>query len=180
MAGKDYRKGISLTQLFKTFPDEQAAQDWFESARWQNGRACPKCESDNTRSVKNAKPMPYWRTDCRSYFSVTTGTAMQSSRLPLRKWAIAICQMRTSLEGVSSMKLHRDLGITQKSAWYMARRIRKAMDSGDPMFGGSVEADESYFGGVEANKRESERSKRAGIVPGVHEARIRGFIRSGL
>ena len=143
MAGKDYRKGISLLELFEMFPDEQAARDWFESARWPNGRRCAKCDSENTRTVKNAKPMPYWCTDCRSYFSVKTGTMMQSSRLPLRKWAIAICQMATSLKGVSSMKLHRDLGITQKSAWYMARRIREGMDSGDPMFGGSPEADES-------------------------------------
>ena len=166
MAGKDYRKGISLIQLFDMFPDEQAARDWFEAARWQNGRVCGKCGSAETREVKNAKPMPYWCSDCRSYFSVKTGTVMQSSNLPLRKWAIAIYQMTTSLKGVSSMKLHRDLGISQKSAWHMAHRIREAMSAGDPLFGGSVEADESYFGGVESNKHESERSNPGGGVKG--------------
>ena len=110
MAGKDFRKGISLIDLFNMFPDEASARAWFEAVRWPDGRACAKCGSVNTSEVKNEKPMPYWCGDCRSYFSVKTGTVMQSSNLPLRKWAIAIYQMTTSLKGVSSMKLHRDPG----------------------------------------------------------------------
>ena len=155
MAGKDYRKGISLIELFEMFPDEQTAREWFESTRWPNGRACAKCGSVQTSPVPNEKPMPYWCSDCRSYFSVKTGTVLQSSKLPLRKWAIAIYQITTSLKGVSSMKLHRDLKIRQATAWHLLHRIREAMDGDDPLFGGPVEADETYFGGKEGNKHES-------------------------
>ena len=109
MAGKGYRTGISLMELLEMFPDEQAAREWFESVRWPNGRACAKCGSVQTSAVPNEKPMPYWCTDCRSYFSVKVGTVLQSSKLPMRVWAVAIYQVTTNIKGVSSMKLHRDL-----------------------------------------------------------------------
>ena len=82
---------------------------------------------------------------------------MESSKIPLRKWAIAIYQMVTNLKGVSSMKLHRDLKISQQSAWFMMHRIREAMSSDDPMFRGPVEADETYVGGLERNRHEVNR-----------------------
>ncbi len=155
-AGKSFREGVSLIQLFEMFPDEDAAREWFESARWPNGRVCARCGSERTREASHAK-MPYWCSDCRSYFSVKVGTVMESSKLPLRKWAIAIYQMTTSLKGVSSMKLHRDLKISQTSAWFLNHRIREAMDSGDPLFSGPVEADEIYIGG---NKHEDKKLRQ--------------------
>lgn len=111
--------------------------------------------------------MPYWCSDCRSYFSIKTGTVMEKSPLPLRKWVYAIYMHLTSLKGVSSMKLHRDIGVTQKTAWHMLQRIRKAFerDDDEPPFSGPVEIDETYFGGKRKNKSNAERKKAEGRGP---------------
>lgn len=130
-SGRSERKGISLLELMEMFPDEKAACRWFETIRWPDGeRFCPRCGCMNSCEVKNRKPMPYWCPDCRSYFSVKTGTTMQRSRLPLRKWVFALHLSTTNLKGVSSMKLHRDLRITQSAAWYMQQRIRAGWSLG--------------------------------------------------
>ena len=149
--GKSHRQGLSLTELFEMFPNESAAREWLEDVRWPKGeRYCPHCVVEGrSASVPNEKPMPYRCADCKKYFSVRTGTIMERSHIPLNKWVIALYLMGTNLKGVSSMKLHRDLKITQKSAWYMAHRIRDSWAEGHDLFQGSVEVDESYFGGKE-------------------------------
>lgn len=162
--GKAFRKGISLIELFKMFPDEEAATKWFEELKWGENReyfCCPRCGGmDKVRLVPSGRPMPYWCGDCRRNFSVRTGTVMERSKIPLQKWAIAIYLNVTNLKGVASMKLHRDLDITYKSAWFMGHRIREAMkDEGMQMFEGPVEVDETYIGGLERNKPESKRLK---------------------
>lgn len=158
MAGKSHRNGLTVFELFELFPDEGAAREWFEEVFWGQGRYCGHCGSGRTRPVKNEKPMPYWCTDCRSYFSVKTGTPLECSRLPLHKWVVAMYLMTTSLKGVSSMKLHRDLGVSQKTAWFMIHRIRKAWEEdGFVGFSGPVEADETFIGGLEGNKHSSKK-----------------------
>ena len=128
--GKHHREGISLMKLFKMFPDNSAAEKWFAKARWPEGTHCPHCESVNVQSGAAHKSMPYRcrERECRKRFSVRTGTCMEASNLGFQIWAIAVYLMSTSLKGVSSMKLHRDLGITQKSAWHLAMRLRKALE----------------------------------------------------
>ncbi len=156
--GKSHREGLTLIELMAMFPTEEAATKWFESVFWNGSRCCGKCGSLKTREVPKAKPMPYWCTDCRSYFSVRTGTAIARSNIPLRKWAIAIYLCLTSLKSVSSLKLHRDIGVSQPTAWFMLHRIREAwaQETGG-VFCGPVEADETYFGGVRKNMSKTRR-----------------------
>ncbi len=155
--GKAHRSGITLMQLADMFPDEEAARKWFESRIWPDGRHCPRCKGTRTREASH-HCMPYWCTDCRKYFSVKVGTVMEGSNLSLRKWAYAIYLHTTNLKGVSSMKLHRDIGIAQNSAWHLLQRIRKAFEGADnDLFGGPVEVDETYVGGTESNKHESKK-----------------------
>ena len=135
------------------FPDEASARTWFEKVRWANGRYCGRCGSTNTREVPNEKPMPYWCTDCRKYFSVKIGTPMGASNIKLRKWVVAIYLMSTNLKGVSSMKMHRDLQVSQATAWFMIHRIREAWNTSTAgaSFRGPAEVDEVYMGGKERN-----------------------------
>ena len=162
--GKAHREGLTLIELFEMFPTEEAATEWFESAIWPGGeRFCGKCGSFNIREVPKAKPMPYWCTDCRSYFSVRTGTPIARSNVPLRKWAIAVYLCLTSLKSVSSMKLQRDIGVSQPTAWFMLHRIREAWaEDDDDDLDGPVEVDETYFGGKRDNMPLSKRRTLTG------------------
>ena len=158
--GKSHREGLTLVQMMDMFPTEEAATKWFESALWDGQRCCGKCGSTNTREVPNARPMPYWCSDCRGYFSVRTGTPIARSKIPMRKWAIAIYLCLTSLKSVSSMKLHRDIGVSQPAAWFMLHRIREAWAAGGSDgggFSGPVEVDETYFGGKRKNMSNAQR-----------------------
>ena len=121
--GKAHREGISLIELGDMFPDEATATAWFESHVWPNGRHCPRCGCVETSETPGN--MPYWCSGCRRRFSVRVGTAMERSKVPLRKWAVAIYLEMTSLKGISSMKLHRELKVTQRTAWFMLHRIRE-------------------------------------------------------
>ena len=143
--GQSFRDGISLVELFKQFPDDDTAEKWLEDVRWgEDGAVCPRCESrDRVKEVERRRSMKWYCNACRRKFSVRTGTVLSHSKIPLQKWVIGMYLQSISLKGVSSMKLHRDLNITQKSAWFMVHRLREAMEGETGLFGGPVEVDET-------------------------------------
>ena len=161
--GKAHREGISLIELTEMFPDEASAAAWFEKLVWPEGRHCPHCGSTETTEAPPSKKQPYWCGACRKGFSVRIGTALERSKVPLRKWVFAIYLEMTSLKGVSSMKLHRDLKVTQKTAWFMLHRIREAWSvESETLFTGPVEADETYMGGLRKNMSKAKRKSLSG------------------
>ena len=164
--GKHHRDGVSLIELGEMFPDEESATAWFESLVWPDGRHCPHCGSCETTEAPASKKQPYWCGDCRKGFSVRIGTALERSKVPLRKWVFAIYLEMTSLKGVSSMKLHRDLKVTQKTAWFMLHRIREAWAGAQPApFAGPIEVDETHLGGKRKNMPRSKRKQMSGRGP---------------
>ncbi len=165
--GKHFRKGISLIEITRMFPNDHVAEAWFEKQRWGavgKPSTCPICsKSGKISSVPSRKPLPYWCGSCRRNFSVKTNSVMHRSHIGYQKWAMAIYLWTTTLKGVSSMKLHRDLEITQKSAYFMAQRLRKAWDvSGLEKMIGPAEADETYMGGKRRNMSNAKRKTQTG------------------
>ena len=165
--GKHFRKGIPRAQFIGMFPDDATAEAWFILKRWPTGICCPTCGSLNVQTGCKHKTMPFRCREevCCKKFSVKTGSIMEGSKLGYRNWILAMFLVSTNLKGVASMKLHRDLGITQKSAWFMAHRIRTALSEGGSMFDGTVEVDETYVGGKRKNMPKSKRKKLTGRGP---------------
>ena len=174
--GKHFRNGIPLVELFRMFPDDQTAEAWFIEQFWPNGIACPECGSLNVQTGAKHKSMPYRCRDCKKRFSTRTNTVMQSSKLGYQVWAIAIYLLTTSLKSVSSMKLHRDLSVTQKTAWHLAHRIRESMmkQGNEALMKGPVEVDETYVGGLRKNMSKAKRAKLEGRGP-VGKAAVVGI-----
>jgi transposase-like protein len=135
------------------YHNKDLAREHLESIRWPNGPICPHCGVlDNAAKLGGTSHRPglYKCRDCRKQFSVTVGTVFERSKIPLNKWLLATHLLTSSKKGISSHQIHRSLGVTYKTAWFMTHRIRKAMESTNvtPMGsgGGYVEADETYIG----------------------------------
>jgi transposase-like protein len=172
---------MNLTDL--RFQDAEKAREWLEKQRWADGPYCSHCGSFSVTALQGKAHRPgVWQcNDCRQQFTVTTGSVMERSKIPLNKWLMAMHLMASSKKGISAHQLHRMLGITYQSAWFLSHRIREAMADKNPTpMGGEgkiIEADTTYIGGKEKNKRLGKR--KASNIGGMGKQIVHTLVERG-
>ena len=150
------RSTISTFELFQMFPDAESARAYFEGKRWPDGAICPACAEP--KRIGTRKGGFYRCNACLNDFTVRTGTIFERSKVPLHKWLYAMYLLVTARKGISSVQLHAQIGVTQKTAWFLLHRVRLAMQAGDGgKFSGEVEVDETFIGGESKNMHKGRR-----------------------
>src|SRR5450432_1252650 len=144
------RSTISTFQLFEAFPDQETAREYLESRLWPNGPRCPVCGLGDRLTAR--KDGFYRCNQCPETFTVRTGTIFERSHVPLHKWIYSMYLLVTARKGISSMQLAKEIGVTQKTAWFILGRLREACGGDMESLRGTVEVDETFVGGKESNK----------------------------
>lgn len=147
----------TLIDFLAYFKDEKTCQKYFEQTRFRDGEYCPHCSHSGIYRFKDGKRFRCSR--CHKDFTIKTKTIFGESKIPLQKWFVAIYLLTTNKKGISSINLSKQIGVTQKTAWFMDHRIRKAMKKNNGKLFGTIEVDETYTGGKEKNKHLANRIK---------------------
>lgn len=150
----------NLKDLMSKFKDEQACRDFMVQQRWNGVPECPYCGHKKSYKIENGKRFKCANQTCYKKFSVTVGTIFEASNIPLSIWFPAVYIATAHKKGISSVQLAKDLGVTQKTAWFMLHRIREGLRENEPLLlTKEVQADEVYVGGSEENKHKHKRAK---------------------